>query len=448
MRARCLGLVMATTVTMACNDIAEPVSQPAGTSEAAASTANKYINLALRNESHRGVEDFFLKIEAEIPGFGGFFVEQPGKKLVAYVTDLSKAEKVRSALKSRSQGSLKFVFSNLPSSTIEVRQGDYSFSQLLEWLESIAVEAGSIPVFLDADEAHNRLTIEVLSSADKLIVEEKAEALGIPLDAVSVQIVAETPSALQNLHDYHTIPIGGIKIQAWPGGNCSLGYNVRGNSSLASPYPADSMYFVTAAHCYNIPSLTTSGVLGGLVGQPDLGLLASPGDTLGHIVYNQPWNLTGALCGGLALCAREDVMVVKYSRDRTGNFQIASPSVNTPPLFPYTGVFNVAGYIGAYVGGDVYKTGIATGRTLGTVSATCGAQTVGMGALGNLRLTCAHRSNNSALPGDSGGPVWAAGYGWGYAYGIVSAASSGVLIFTGGHFLQSEIPFLFQPMPI
>lgn len=150
--------------------------------------------------------------------------------------------------------------------------------------------------------------------------------------------------------------------------------------------------------------------------------------------------------GGIPHCAREDVMVVKYNRDRLGEFKVAYPSTNIPPLFPYTTTWNFAGFVGAWVGGDVYKTGIKTGRTFGTVSATCATETLLVGALGSLRLTCAHRSNNEAGPGDSGGPVFATGFGYGHVYGIVSGGGPGVLIFTGGNLLQSRIPWLFQPL--
>lgn len=401
--------------------------------------------MALNKESHRGIEDEMLLLEAEIPGFGGFFVEQPEKTLVAYVQDMGNAAEVEAMLRRRSHSSLKHIFNSLPDpSKIEVRKGNFAFSTLLDWQERVAQEAGDAFTFLDADEAFNRLTIEVLSSDAEREIEAIARAIGIPQEGYAIRIVEALPSTYPNLVDYHVQPVGGVAIQAYPGADCSLGYNVRGYSDLGGLFSPDSMYFVTAAHCYNQPSLTT-GQMGADVGQPMLSA-AAPDFTVGNIVYNQPWNETGPLCGGFTYCAREDVMVVKYNRDRLGEFKLAYPTGNNPPFFPYSTTWDVAGFIGAWVGGDVFKTGIATGRTFGTVSATCATQTMSVGALGSLRLTCAHRSDNEANYGDSGGPVFATGYGYGYVYGIVSGGAPGLLVFTGGNLLQSRIPWLFQPL--
>lgn len=150
----------------ACSDLSEPssavpvnmVNEYTGVS----SVKNKYIRMALNNESHRGIEDEMLLIEAEIPGFGGFFVDQ-SSTLVAY-------------------------------------------------------------------------------SEAKQSIEQMADRIGIPKVGIYIRIVEAPSTSFANLSDYHMQPIGGVAIQAYPGADCSLGYNVRGYSDLGGPFSPDSMY--------------------------------------------------------------------------------------------------------------------------------------------------------------------------------------------------------------
>ncbi len=418
---------------------------------------SRNILLELAARADRGPENIFFRLESEIPGFGGFFIQQPNNVLVFYIRDMTHADAARTALIARKEGELKGLFEILgPQPQLEARQGNWAFSELIEWQIKLAETVGPIAAALDADEARNRVSIEVLSSTDEAEIRRIAESLNIPDSALRISIIPELPRTAADLRGRSSPTTGGIQIQAAPGTSCSLGYNTAGLGGIFVNYPDTARFLVTAGHCYN-DSYGTTGVVGGLVGQPKLGSTASPGDTIATIVYNPSWNVTGGVCTGFALCTTADVLLARYDRARTADRTIAGARmINSSPWY-FTNTYPTGwGFWTSYVGTDILKVSQQTGTRRGRVLATCVARTLYHGPfIGNVRHTCVHDATNYTDLGDSGGAVFYNGDGTSdqvtaasisSAYGIVTGMDyRNNLIFTGGTIADWDISWYVTP---
>jgi hypothetical protein len=100
----------------------------------------------------RGVEDDILRIEAKVPGFGGFYADSVGG-LVAYVRDVTNSSAATAALKDLALSDPGRFYVTGASPKITIRQADFAFSQLVGWEESLLESVRPRGVLLyDADE--------------------------------------------------------------------------------------------------------------------------------------------------------------------------------------------------------------------------------------------------------------------------------------------------------
>lgn len=133
----------------------------------------------------RGVEDAFLAIEQSVPGFGGMYRDSLGA-INYFIVDPANAPAAEAAIRE------KFGFSGNPNgpNRLVMRQGQYGFSQLVEWQTRIRKGATleNEVRLLDADESINRVRMYVRSDSALARVPALASRLDIPLDAIKAEV--------------------------------------------------------------------------------------------------------------------------------------------------------------------------------------------------------------------------------------------------------------------
>ncbi|MGC4789790.1 S1 family peptidase [Micromonospora sp. DT178] len=207
------------------------------------------------------------------------------------------------------------------------------------------------------DPATGRMTLTV----DDTVSARDVAALRATADRAGA-VLRREPGQLR------TLIAGGQAIYGG-GGRCSLGANVRSGSTY---------YFVTAGHC------TTAGAT----------WYANSAQTtvLG--------SRTGSSFPG------NDYGLVRYTS------LVAHPSA----VYTYPGLLTINGAGNAYVGQAVCRSGSTTGVRCGTVTGLNATVNYAQGSVTGLI-----RTNICAEPGDSGGPLYAAGTGT--ILGILSGGS-------------------------
>jgi hypothetical protein len=194
--------------------------------------------------------------------------------------------------------------------------------------------------------------------------------------------------------------IGGLQIFTQGLANpCTLGFNVLWKAEDGQSYDlSQGRFFLTASHC-----------------SPTWGVPASwnffqhtavTGNKVGVQVDVAP-KLYGAACPpNKSPCQHADVLVVRY--DDTVSTQYLRVA-NVDASKNITGAYNLQGAytVGGLDGETVTKVGSASGKTTGTISATCIDVTL-FDAITNeyITLLCEQRANYTSAPFDSGAPVF------------------------------------------
>ncbi len=367
----------------ACTDVTEPTH---GRIPAPLRSAS---GMQLANR-FRGVEDGFLTLEHEVPGFGGLFVA-PDAKIVAYVTDVGRASEVRQAVSQflvDTRAAVVLPGSQLPD--IEVREGQFPFSDLVGWKE--AIESHSSPSLdirlLDADEGLNRVRVGIRDSSAIQGIRSLASGLGIPTNALTFQLYPDEFGLTGSVQGDWRPTGAGIEVSENYGttyGACTMGFNVTGNDG--------AKYFLTAAHC--------SGWGGGNTGTVMYQNSNSITDSVGYVTANPLWELYGGIG-----YTNTDAMLVRYFADDSMIKRVAeTTTVGTGNGAGSTTVgtwYYIATQGDALQGQTVYKTGRTSGTTQGPVLGTC----TNPGPIGNEEVFCSYEVQARSDPGDSGAPVY------------------------------------------
>lgn len=388
--ARVLLGLMAVVVVSAC-DATEQPTEPGGATEAQEARA-----LSPQEYEGRGIESEFAALEARLPGFGGFYMDEAGD-LVAYVRDVSDDARtaIADAFLTRGEERYRFVRDDGSMPTVRLVRGDYSISQLIDWSATIhesATEQHGV-VQYDADERQNRVSLGVASDTDPSAVLGLATDLGIPEGAVSVYQMTR-PVAAASLTDKVRPLVAGYRTNnSWFGSSwCSLGHPVT---------LSGTKYFLTASHC--IPNYT--GGTGADIYQDGNSITEKVGD-----VYSNPaWNTSG--CGsGVDYCANADAALVDIDTGITADKKVAESSSigtgNGAGNLTVGSTYTIGTQESSLASGtEVHRTGQTTGSTKGDIEATC--VKISYNSAGTiLEVTCATRGDFRADPGDSGGPVY------------------------------------------
>lgn len=302
------------------------------------------------------IDEEFVRLAKEIPGFGGLFFDADGKPNV-YLKAGVDTEQALSKLQVSLEAKHGARFSDLATRAV-VLQGQYSFDELAIWYGQLRHLQGVGVIMTDIDERQNAIVIGVLDSTTADGIRQRVIALGIPIEAV---VVKQIPPAVmeETLRDAVRPVPGGVQIQSSVG-TCTLGLNLRRYvyDEEWEQYVWDGQqHFVTASHC-----LPDFGVVSGAsVGQPNT---STP---IGVEVHDPPL-FSGGDCPEGRLCRRSDATVVRYNTGVSWNFgSVANPSVG----LTIGGYYAVSGWDGVFVGDNVFKVGRTTGETEGSVTGTC-----------------------------------------------------------------------------
>lgn len=392
-----------------CADSAPPMS-PAQTLRAPSERAPAIFGPPARI----GTDGEFLRLAEAVPGFGGYYYTGPGKVTVV-LQDPTRAsgavDKLRRLARDR----------RFAEAATSIRRGDYEFSQLLMWKDSVTRHVLALPgvIFSDADEMRNRVVIGVKDEVVRLAVERTISKLGLPAAAVIIE-TAVPPKPAQTVRDQHRPNIGGILLsylnpRNGQAGQCTLGFPAF--HYVTSSSDTAHVYGITASHC-------TGGTDG--MGRED-GTLVYQNNLDGSLLVGQefsdpPYTPTGGggnfskVCPTNRRCRLSDAALFRYeSRSLARVGRIAKPTdygtTSAGPITidgadPVFRIFRAQEFPAA--GTSLNKVGQTSGWTRGNVERTC-IDIVYFDELDNdsgMTILCQYEVGGAATQGDSGAPVF------------------------------------------
>lgn len=284
-----------------------------------------------------------------VPGFGGLFLDH-GVPTV-YLTDVTKRGAAERALSGFAQSR------GVAPAEIRVLQGKYAYGDLDRWTQAVSYEAfeqGGV-VFVDLDEAANRVLVGVERGASHANIRSLAARLGVPAAAIVTRDVDPIQYAT-SLQDQLRPVVAGLQIHF---GNflCSIGFNAVSGTQNS---------FVTASHCTNKQ--------GGVEGTQYFQSLSSqPNSFIGTEVADPTYqrNLAPG-CPKGKLCRFSDASRAAYAPGVSftlgGIAQTSGPNNGSLTI---TGSFSITSEGNAIVGDVANKVGRTTGWTQGAVTNTC-----------------------------------------------------------------------------
>ena len=377
-------------------------------------------------------DDALIALGKGVPGFGGMFRDAEGATHVYMLDPTTRGAAVDKAL-----GELARPSDETAGAPAILHRADFTFERLVAWKRALGPVL-SIPgvLSLDADEAHNRVTIGVardLATADRERLELALDAGEVPRGAVRLE-EGEPFAALPLVVDKRAVPSAGIqdKVRPVPGGvQVAFGCTTTTCFICTNGFTAQlgkTLGFVINSHC--------TGERG----------------TVDFMRYSQSLPSGGSVATEIAdpplfacdvgrRCRFSDAAFVKFDKKSFGSLaHIARPDGNDPELgslvmTPGTARFVVGGAGPSPLTGDVvHKIGRTTGWTYGEVVATCVQVNVGDT---DLTYGCQTAVAAGAAGGDSGSPVFT----WN---GGNTALLQGIL--WGGGVLGAQNVFVFSSL--
>lgn len=141
-------------------------------------------------------EEHSVELAREVPGFGGFYLDDTGD-LHAYLTDLKQSalarESLARVLAERQRDYTQTEHRMRTRSEIIIHQGQFTFLQFADWRNQLEDPIMRVPgvVWIGLDEHINRVAVGIdrarSSAAEALVVRKLAE-LGIPREVVSTEL--------------------------------------------------------------------------------------------------------------------------------------------------------------------------------------------------------------------------------------------------------------------
>jgi len=128
-------------------------------------------------------DDRFATIAQTVPGFAGWWWE--GTTLILMLVDTAQRDAAVAAIAADMRG--RYV------RRVQVRKADFDFIQLRRWMLLVPFFADSQITAVDADEVRNRVVVSVADSAYLAPTRKRLVALGIPTDALVLQVMRVIP---------------------------------------------------------------------------------------------------------------------------------------------------------------------------------------------------------------------------------------------------------------
>lgn len=411
------------------------------------------LQAAVQGRTKRGEQDEMLRVEAQVPGFGGFFLDS-ADRLVAYLKDTTsgRADSARAALAQRYSRRPDVVVRQITADIgrTEIRVGRYSLAELIAMQGRIATRKLKVfgIVAYGPNIEENRLIVAFESQATLDAGLPLLAQIGVPAEALIAQVWPPVVASGTWIQTYRPTRAG-ILITLGRGSplgvySCSNGFNVYRAASV----PAEVNYTLTAAHCIKVPWANGARTNGDTIWQAGVS-----NGAIRTVAYNPAWPTTScpqASDGQPAeFCPDADVLLASPLNGVVGERKVGTSTMEgvngtwgTEVIngwYPISGV--VAPELIARGGRNViHKSGFKSGTTTGPLAGTapppnllCGGVEVEIDQWGTTQpasmqyvLPCAYAINSiGSGKGDSGGPVFArqAAGGTYYALGIMVAGT-------------------------
>jgi hypothetical protein len=350
-------------------------------------------------------------VAAVVPGFGGYYLAS-GLPTVN-LTEPSQRPAAEQALAT-------FLSSRgFSASDLRVNQVQYSYQTLDAWYRQAwpVALAVSGAVFSDLDERANRLRFGAANLTAVLNIRSALAPLGIPTNAVSVQ-VASPIEQLASLRDEIRPVKGGLQINFLDMGGvrtlsylCTLGFNAIAGGANS---------FITNSHCTHVQGgvETPTDYYQPLM-DPDGDRIVNPELYIGTEV-DDPHYWTGLGCAIPGFfCRYSDSSRAEYAPGVSSQLgHIARPEkFNANRVYadddPSLLVIDdrkptfrlVAKQSHSVMGEQAHKVGRTSGWTSGEVTGTC-INSVVLGTLPPIIQLCQTRVDGYADSGDSGSPTF------------------------------------------
>jgi hypothetical protein len=373
----------------------------------------------------RGEQDEMLQVENQIPGFGGFFVDE-GQRMVVYLksstVDLAFVRDVLARQYShRTEPRVREVMGHL--SETKVIQGQYSLSELIAVENSIARSFDRIPGFsaVGVSILRNRVKLGFVDAADVAPGMSTVRSLGVPFEAVIPEVWGRIHAAAAWGNTFRPM-FGGLMISIenrsvdpdtlygrWL---CSYGFTVTDSLGRS--------YLMTAAHCAN-GFHGLNGATGDTVFQGSRNFAPT---SVATFTINPSWRIYPCPIGA-DFCPLADAALAQFLNGATGSRGVGtsmyeglngSPSINSDvnPGSPYPLTTPVTPEWVDSTPNGIHKSGYNTGTTTGQINvpSTQGGVVTDWGsptyATRTLWFTNLTQIDHIGWGhGDSGGPVFA-----------------------------------------
>lgn len=386
-----------------------------------AGDARQQIQWALQGRRLRRGQDDMLRIEAVVPGFAGYYVDENERVVLlrrrqSQVSDDQLRQLVYAQYASSASDVVRATMASAASANVV--DAAYSLSELIAWERRVLENWKKVPKFTGTGvlTRANKVTVTVEDAAYLTSAGAAIQLLGVPAAALNFEVSGPVTTTIVRWNDRVRPTRAGIQLSiignpAWPYNAYvfSHGFNVRLDNA-----PGQPTRFLTVGHGYN-QYWGVNGKTGVVVYQ------ATEFDgSMGNPTTNPPWEV-GPQCLGADFCTDNDTALGTFFSGVSGDRRVGTSvneGLNGNPgtqeingWYPINGVLEPDQVLSNPWG--IHKSGRTSGTTTGIQAETAfnSIATVGWGAPGVTRTVffgnfARARSVGWGL-GDSGAPVFA-----------------------------------------
>lgn len=418
----------------ACSPDRVPPTEPSKTfviqPSSALDDSRQLVALAVQGVVRRGEQDKMLQLEAQLPGFGGFFIDSTGQVVVYMKPHFrTPAGRVRAVLQgayaSRPERKVREVMSS--AGRARIVDGEYTLSELIAVENRIARSRVPIPGLAGVGTSlvRNRVKVGFVDAAALTRGLPIIKSIGVPLEALLPEVWGEVqPSATWYSRIRPTRAGISIYVANRTTSGQFVGHGSHGFNVLAANGVSYSMLVSHVANNHR----GINGVTGDTLFQPFISD-ADPtlGGPTGRVSINPPWG--DAFCGAnpatgtdFDFCTSSDVALATFVGTASGERKVGTSKYEG--LNGASGTMEISGWheIQGVVPPEfveqnccgVHKSGFQTGTTTGEIDipyAHVYARIQWGPTLGSYRWILYEGVTRVAHAGwgqgDSGGPVFA-----------------------------------------